>query len=59
MCMGHGHRSWVLVVGGHGLMVALVAEDGGGRSGHGLMVAVVTEDGGGGSFQYFSLPHRF
>ena len=31
-------------------MVALVAEDGGGRSGHGLMVAIVTEDGGGESF---------
>ena len=27
--MGHGRRSWVLVVGGRGLMVVVVAEDGG------------------------------
>ena len=30
--MGHGCHSWVLVVGGHGSMVAIVAEDGGGGS---------------------------
>ena len=31
MCMGCGHRSWVLVVGGRGSMVAVVTEYSGGR----------------------------
>ena len=32
MHMGHGHCSWVVVVGGCGLMMAVVTEGGGGRS---------------------------
>ena len=44
--MGHGCHSWLFVVGGHGSMVAVVTEDGGGRSGCGTMVAIVTRGEG-------------